>query len=478
MIFKKRSSQSAAGKIKSSLQKISQQVSDSLLNDKSSSISPTILTPGQHPVIEQNISSAAVKVLRKLSDAGFEAYLVGGCIRDSLVGLQPKDFDIATDATPEELVDLFQRAQIIGRRFRIVHIRYGREVVEVTTFRGHHSSKNSKQSKHTQKHCEKSGMLLRDNVYGTIEEDAIRRDFTVNALYYNLINDNIYDYVESMTDIESRQINIIGDPEQRYREDPVRMLRAIRLAAKLDFKIEEQTASAIGPLKQLLKDIPPARLFDESLKLFMHGYAKKTFLTLQSYDLFGVLFPGTSKVLEKHPEYQHFLEQAFINTDERIRSDKRVTPAYLFAALLWPVFNERIKQLQAEQQCAPYQVFYPAAESVIEQCVSRISLPRRFSTPLKEIWQLQYRLERRHGNYAEKAFQHKRFRAAYDFVLLRESTGEDLSGLGQWWTDYQEADETQRKALVQSLPAPQKSPRKRKRKRQRQSDRSKKPNNP
>lgn len=430
------------------------------------------LTAGQHSLNNHDISSAAKKVLHKLNDAGYQGYLVGGGVRDNLLDLHPKDFDIATDATPEQLVDLFDRAMIIGRRFRIVHIRYGREVIEVTTFRGHHSSSNAnnsttKNDSSNTKRQSKSGMLLRDNVYGSMEEDAIRRDFTVNALYYDLQKDSIYDYTNGLTDLEKKQINIIGDPEQRYREDPVRMLRAVRLASKLDFSIADNTSTPIPNLKNLLKDVPAPRLFDEVLKLFMHGHAEKTLHSLQKFDLFSILFPATQRCLENEKNnkensdgnndyYQRFLQQALTNTDIRIRAGKPVTPAYLFAALLWPVFNERIQQLQEQQKCPPYQVFHPAAETVMEQLISRISLPRRFSTPMKEIWQLQYRLPRRHGSYATKVFEHKRFRAAYDFVLLRESVGEELDGLGQWWTDYQEVDGDERYNMVKALRPPRK----------------------
>jgi poly(A) polymerase len=314
-------------------------------------------------------------------------------------------------------------------------------------------------------------MLLRDNVYGTVEEDAIRRDFTVNALYYNIDDFAVYDYTQGMADILKRQIHIIGDPEQRYREDPVRMLRAIRLAAKLDFSIETNTAAKIPVLKQLLASAAPARLFDEVLKLFTAGYAEKTFLLLQQYELFGVLFSQTDHALtaqhrETDPDYRQFLLIAMQHTDERIHSDKRISPAYLFAALLWPAFQEEMKSLMLQKNPpAHFQAQHIAADSVISQLVTRITLPKRFSAPMKEIWQLQFRLANRAGSRAEKIFTHPRFRAAYDFVLLREASGENLDGLGQWWTDYQVADETVRRQMADNISAPAHTARKRRKRR-------------
>jgi poly(A) polymerase len=420
-----------------------------------------VIPRSEHTISREHISEGALKVLQTLKRHNYAGFLVGGSVRDMLLGLQPKDFDIATDATPEELTRLFRNAQIIGRRFRIVHIRFGRETIEVTTFRGHHHDDKSVVNNSNKAQRNKSGMLLRDNVYGTVEEDAIRRDFTVNALYYNIEDFAVYDYTQGMADITRRQIHIIGDPEQRYREDPVRMLRAVRLAAKLDFSIEKNTAEAIPALKHLLANAAPARLFDEVLKLFTAGYAEHTFLLLQKYELFGVLFVQTAAALVQS-DYQSFLVIAMQHTDDRIHSDKRISPAYLFGTLLWPAFQQEMKTLLAQKNPpAHYQAQHIAADSVISQLVTRITLPKRFSGPMKEIWQLQFRLANRAGSRADKLFTHPRFRAAYDFVLLREEAGEDLGGLGQWWTDYQSADETVRLQMANNVSAPANTSRKR-----------------
>ena len=445
-----------------------------------------VIPRNAHNISREHISEAALKVLQTLKRHDYAGFLVGGSVRDMLLGLQPKDFDIATDATPEELTRLFRNAQIIGRRFRIVHIRFGRETIEVTTFRGHHHNDvhqndvhDGNQDSHSQNsrsqagkaQRNKSGMLLRDNVYGTVEEDAIRRDFTVNALYYNIDDFAVYDYTQGMADIRKRQIHIIGDPEQRYREDPVRMLRAVRLAAKLDFSIEKNTADNIPALKHLLASAAPARLFDEVLKLFTAGHAEKTFLLLQQYELFGVMFAQTAHALasqneKTRSEYQAFLLIAMQHTDERIRSDKRISPAYLFATLLWPAFQEEMRSLLSQKNPpAHFQAQHIAADSVISQLLTRITLPKRFSAPMKEIWQLQYRLANRAGNRAEKLFAHPRFRAAYDFVLLREEAGENLDNLGLWWTNYQAADDTLRQQMAHAVVAPDSSTRKRRRRR-------------
>ena len=420
-----------------------------------------VIPKNKHHISEKYISEAALRVIETLHRQKYDAYLVGGSVRDLLLGLHPKDFDVATNATPEQTVDLFRHAMIIGRRFKIVHVRFGRETIEVTTFRGHHH--NQAHEKTAQRN--KSGLLLRDNVFGTIEEDAIRRDFTVNALYYNIQDHSLYDYTQGLEDIQRRIIRMIGDPEQRYREDPVRMLRAVRLAAKLDFAIEAETGAFIPTHKHLLKEVPPARLFDEVLKLFTAGHAAVTLQQLQQYDLFGVLFPQTARLIGQQPFYQRFIACALHNTDERIRSDKRTSPAYLFATLLWPAFCEQLANLLAQKNPPPhFQAQHLAADTVIQQLNARITLPRRFSAPMKEIWQLQFRLDNRAGNRAQKLFEHPRFRAAYDFVLLREEAGEDLHQLGKWWTDYQAADESTRQRMAQSVDKPA-TPRRRRRKR-------------
>jgi poly(A) polymerase len=404
-----------------------------------------IISPAQHGIPEQKISGNALRVIERLQDAGYDAHIVGGGVRDLLLGLRPKDFDVATNATPEQVRQVFRHSRIIGRRFRIVHVMFGRDMIEVTTFRGHHS--NALSEKDGEAHD--SGLLLRDNVYGSIEEDAIRRDFTVNALYYG-VDHHVRDFCNGMRDIQKRQIHVIGDPETRYREDPVRMLRAVRLAAKLDFALEKNTATPIARLAPLLNEISNARLFDEMTKLFMAGSAVKTFDLMVQHQLFQTLFPGPARLLAPGNYSDRLIRQALANTDDRIRKELHVTPAFLCAAILWPLVQQQ--QQHAEHEGLPaYQALQKAAQKVISEQVKRIGIPKRFTLPMQEIWELQWQLMRRQGGRAERMVEHARFRAAYDFLLLREQAGEDLQNLGQWWTDYQIADPEQRQAMQVEL---------------------------
>jgi poly(A) polymerase len=377
--------------------------------------------------------------MSRLSGQGFQAFLVGGAVRDLLLGGHPKDFDIATDATPEEVHGLFRNSRIIGRRFRIVHVRFGREIIEVTTFRGHHEGESRDNSANTRPAASQadSGMLLRDNVFGSLEEDAVRRDFTVNALYYSSGDFCVYDYVDGLRDLESREIRIIGDAEQRYREDPVRMLRAVRFAAKLDFTLEDQTSEPIAGLAHMLEAIPAARLFDEILKLFMAGHALATFHLLQEYKLLEHLFPATASELEESPRGVALVEAAMQSTDERIAAEKPVTPAFLLAAMLWPPVVE-LKRNYEDHGMSSQDALNEAAQSLISEQLHHIAIPRRFTAPMREIWEFQLRLPKRRGRKAVQLLSHRRFRAAYDFLLLREQSGEDLEGLGAYWTELQE----------------------------------------
>lgn len=409
---------------------------------------PHIIPRDQHSVSRQQFSEPALKVLYRLHNAGFEAYLVGGCIRDSLLGKTPKDFDVATDATPEQLRDLFRNSRIIGRRFRIVHVRFGREVIEVTTFRGR---PNDEHGEHLS-HRSEDGLLLRDNVWGNVEEDALRRDFTVNALYYNIADFSIHDWADGLRDIESRTLRLIGDPEVRYREDPVRMLRAIRFAAKLDFGIEAATEAPIREHAHLLLQIPPARLFDEVLKLFLAGHALATFRLLREYGLFAMLFPEADEGMAELPWAEALIEHALANTDARIQEDRPVTPAFLFAALLWPGVTQRMAHLQADGM-PPVPAMQTAAQQAVSRQLQHISIPKRFSLPMRDIWDLQQRLPQRRGKRAFQTREHPRFRAAYDFLLLRESAGEIDPGLGAWWTAFQEADEHEQRRLLGKVDA-------------------------
>src|SRR5690606_13210788 len=352
------------------------------------------------------------------------------------------------------------RSRIVGRRFRIVHVHMGREVIEVTTFRAGHGEGDQRNAVQSDQ-----GMLLRDNVFGNILEDAMRRDFTVNALYYHPSDNTLLDYANGLEDIERRRLVIIGDPETRYREDPVRMLRAARFAAKLGFAISPETAAPIHSLAHLLGEIPPARLFDEVLKLFLSGSALATFRQLQDHNLAGQLFPQTQACIDGDETgfYQNFVEQALANSDKRIRNNQRVTPAFLLAALLWPPVVKEMARYQGRNE-TPAMAMQKAGGLVVSRQMERIAIPRRFSQPMREIWDLQLRLPKRYGNRAEHLVSLPRFRAAYDFLLLREQSGEDLDGVGHWWTRYQEADEQGRRNLVEALETPREGG-KRKRKR-------------
>ncbi|MEX1057956.1 MAG: polynucleotide adenylyltransferase PcnB [Natronospirillum sp.] len=405
----------------------------------------------QHPISRKQISENALKVLYRLQNQGHEAYLVGGGVRDIMVGLQPKDFDVATAATPDEVRELFRNSRIIGRRFKIVHILFGREVIEVATFRAGVDDVEAHDG--LQAHSQsQSGMLLRDNVYGSLENDILRRDFTVNAMYYTPKDFTVVTLASSLEDIESKQIRMIGDPERRFREDPVRMLRATRFAAKLNFTIEPTTAEPISRQAHLLDDIPPARLFDEVLKMFMGGYGVATYHKLQEYDLFGHLFPHTEAELKKAEGtyFEDIILHALRSTDERIQRGKSVTPAFLYAALLWPVtqslaaaqMNSGVPAIPAQQQ---------AAQEAIRLQGQRTSIPKRFQFTIRDIWDLQLRLPNRNGDRAERLMEHPRFRAAFDFLLLREQAGEELQGLGQWWEDYQKQNVDGRQSLVGNL---------------------------
>ena len=404
-----------------------------------------VIPRNEHSISRRDISRAALTVMKRLQEAGFEAYIVGGGVRDLLLGGHPKDFDVATDATPEQAKQLFRGARIVGRRFRILHARIGREVIEVTTFRGHHSDgeeHEAQQSEH--------GMLLRDNVYGDLESDAVRRDFTVNALYYTTNGFEVHDYTGGMRDIQQRLIRMIGDPETRFREDPVRMLRAVRFAAKLDFEIEPNTAAPLAELAPLLRNIAPARLFDEVLKLLMSGHGVRTFELMRQYHLWQHLFPSNAAHLDD-PQSLELTRLALRNTDQRIRNDQRVTPAFLYAALLWPAVNAE-QQFLIDKGIPPVPALAQAAQKVVSAQLTHTAIPKRFSMPMREIWDMQSRLSRRGGERAFRTMELPKFRAAYDFLLLREDSGEIPKGLGDWWTEFQQVDDEQRRQMIQALP--------------------------
>lgn len=411
-------------------------------------VTPQIIPATEHKISRQKISAGALKVIDRLQQAGFLAYLVGGGVRDTMLGGRPKDFDVATSATPEQVVNIFRNGRIIGRRFRIVHVRFGREIIEVTTFRDHHNAASGS----GQASQSEQGLLLRDNVYGDIESDAIRRDFTVNALYYEPNREELYDFVQGVEDLENRLLRIIGDPRNRYQEDPVRMLRAVRFSAKLGFEMEAKTRTPLKEMGHLLAHVPPARLFEEVLKLFMGGSATATLHLLHEYSLLQYLFPGAAEALASNrAQDRELIKQATANTDTRIRQDKRVTPAFIYAAFLWPSVKGAMRKLIAEQQMTSTDALQLAAHGVVTQQLIHTSLPKRFLIPMREIWALQLRLPRREGRRAHALMDHPRFRAAYDFLLLREDSGEDLDGLGMWWTRFQNADDSERDAMTAAL---------------------------
>ncbi len=425
---------------------------DAHINDQ------TIIPRSEHTVSRANISEHALKVLYRLRKSGYQAYLVGGGVRDLLLGLEPKDFDVATNATPDEVRAVFRNCRLIGRRFRLAHIVFGRDVIEVATFRGQGSDAVDDDQK-----SDESGRLLRDNVYGTLAEDAVRRDFTINALYYSIDDFSLIDYTQGLEDLRQGVIRIIGDAELRYREDPVRMLRAVRFAAKTGFRLEKETEAKVFELGHLLKDIPAARLFDEVLKLFMSGRAHDTFEALRHYRLFEHLFPMTEEALTHELDGfpLQMLVQALKNTDQRIAEGKPVTPAFLFGVLLWEPVRLRWEALCEQGDLAEVPALAAAARSVVSEQVQHISLPRRFSTPMQEIWLMQPRLRKRGGKRAFSLVESVRFRAAYDFLLLRAGAGEEDQSLADWWTLFQEVDLVERKNMTRAVGAPPRGRRKR-----------------
>ena len=418
----------------------------------------------QHNISRANISANALKVLYRLREGGFRACLVGGGVRDLLLGREPKDFDIATDARPEQVYKLFRNCRLIGRRFRLAHVQFGQEIVEVATFRGRGEEGENGDGPSVERTA--SGRILSDNVYGNIEEDAWRRDFTVNALYYDIDNFVVIDYVGGMADLKAGLIRLIGDPTQRYQEDPVRMLRAVRFAAKLGFRFDLVTEAPLHRLGHLLDQIPAARLFDEVLKLFLTGSALQTFELLRHYRLFGCLFPATERCLSH--QQQHYpktlLVRALASTDQRLAEDKPVNPAFLFAALLWEPLRERMKQLGAGD-LSDIEAMQAAADAVIQAQLHRTALPRRHSLPMREIWEMQQRLTTITGKRPLRLLGHPRFRAGYDFLILRGETDEEAAALADWWTRFLALDEAGRaQALQPSKASPHKAKSRRRRK--------------
>ena len=403
-----------------------------------------IYTRSEHNISRSQISEYALKVLYRLQKEGFDAYLVGGCVRDLLLGREPKDFDVVTNADPEQVKKVFRNCRIIGRRFRLAHVHFGRDVIEVATFRGAGDAQD------TQQVLNKEGRLLRDNVYGTIEEDVWRRDFTVNALYYNIKDFSVVDYVNGMDDHKAGILKLIGDPQIRFREDPVRLLRAVRFAVKLGFKLDTSCESAMHGAAELLSSIPSARLYDEVLKLFLSGYALQTFEMLRHYGLFQVLFPATEKSLEEEENDfpRQLLIKALENSDNRIAEGKSVTAYFLFAAFLWEPVSSLAKKKMAQGE-VEYIAYQEAANEVIAKQVKCTALPRHISLAIREVWGLQPKFNARIGSKPSRLLTHPRFRAGYDFLLLRAETGGADLELAKWWGIYQNANEAEQRKMTQ-----------------------------
>ena len=397
-----------------------------------------IYTRSEHNISRRQISDNALKVLYKLQKEGYDAYLVGGCVRDLLLGREPKDFDVVTNAEPEDIKKVFRNCRLIGRRFRLAHVHFGREVIEVATFRGAGEAKNDEQV------LNKEGRLLRDNVYGTIEEDVWRRDFTVNALYYNIKDFSVVDYVGGMADHKAATLRLIGDPETRFREDPVRMLRAVRFAVKLGFNLHPDCEAAMHQVAELLSRIPSARLYDETLKLFMFGYALQTFEMLRHYGLFQVLFPSTENCLslEENGFPRLLLAKALANSDNRITDGKTVTAYFLFSAFLWESV-QILAQQKMRKGAIEFLAYQEAANEIISKQVKSTALPRHITLAMREVWSLQPKFNARYGSKPSRLITHPRFRAGYDFLLLRAETGGADPEVAEWWAKYQSADDNE-----------------------------------
>jgi poly(A) polymerase len=407
-------------------------------------ISATVVPRSEHTISRANISENALKVLYRLKSSGFQAFLVGGGVRDLLLGREPKDFDVATDATPDQVRSVFRNCRLIGRRFRLAHVRFGREIIEVATFRGTASEDNNERRV-------ENGMIVRDNVYGGIEEDALRRDFTINALYYNIADFSVLDFAGGMGDLAQGRLRLIGDPEQRYREDPVRMLRAVRFASKLGFGLAPASEKPLLEHGSMLHSVPAARLFEEVLKLFHSGTALGAFEKLRHYGLFHHLFPETDASLrrEEHDFPITFVSRGMNNTDRRVLDGKPVSPAFLFAVLLWEPVRRRSLALERADQ-SPSAAVQQAGSEVLARQQDHVAVPKRFAIQMREIWSMQHRFDGRKGKRPFRLLTHPRFRAAYDFLLLRAESGEVDIELADWWTQFQAVNGEDRGLMIQS----------------------------
>ena len=464
---------------------------------------PRIIERANHNISRANLSHNALRVLYRLKDAGYQAFLVGGCVRDVMLGRHPKDFDVATNALPDEVRALFRNCRLVGRRFRLAHVIFGREVIEVATFRAASAPSPSEEpaedladegqldeedgldeiepedgevdsvqesvqeharSEHTrsgglqgvdhERVLDTHGRLLRDNVYGDIEEDVWRRDFTANALYYNIADFSLWDFVGGAEDIAARRLRLIGDPQMRYREDPVRMLRAARFEAKLDFVLEPATAAPIGALKGLLAGVPPARLFDETQKLFLTGHGERSLAVLRKHALLGVLFPAVERYLCEHPDglVEQLLRAGLRNTDARVAAGKPVSPTFLFALLLYGPIAALIESLPS-QRWHELGAIVGACERALREAGARVSIPRRISLGVREMYGLQPRLEQPRGRRSLRLLEQARFRAAFDLLSLRSQFGLASAQTAQWWTQLQELGPEQRIEQIDAFTA-------------------------
>ncbi|WP_024930679.1 MULTISPECIES: polynucleotide adenylyltransferase PcnB [unclassified Methylophilus] len=410
-----------------------------------------VIQVGKHKINQKHISQAALKTCDQLQKAGFQAYIVGGAVRDLLLNHPPKDFDVATNATPEQVHKVFRRSRIIGRRFRLVHVLWGHETIEVSTFRGHHLSDGDAETND-------SGRIIRDNVFGSIEEDSVRRDFTANALYYDPKRQEVLDFHHGVADVRAKTLRMIGDPVTRYQEDPVRMLRAVRLSAKLGLKLERSTEAPIRKLADLLEDVPPSRLFDEMLKLFLSGHAIESINALRAQQLHHGLLPLLDVVLEQ-PLGEKFVMLALKNTDERILSGKSSNPSFLFATLLW---HEVLQAWQENQKRGEHMIpaLHEAMNEVIDKQAEKMAIHNRYTATMKEIWVMQPRFEQRSGKRPYALLTNPKYRAGYDFLLLRCASGELPQELGDWWTRFADAGTDERTEML----LPESGPKKRRRK--------------
>jgi len=417
---------------------------------------PRQVPAAEHGIHRDRVPRSALRVCETLQKAGHHAYIVGGAVRDLLINVTPKDFDVATDATPEQIKPHFRRAIIIGRRFRLVHVMFGSETIEVSTFRAAAGGEQA---------VDEHGRMLADNIFGTQADDAARRDFTINALYYDPSTEAVIDYHDGVKDMKRRRLRMIGDPEARYREDPVRMLRAVRIAAKLGFEIDEATRSPIARMAGLLENVPPARVFDEMLKLLTSGHSVACILRLRAEGLHHGLLPLLDVILEQ-PEGERFVMLALSRTDERVRAGKHIAVGFLFACLLWHEVLKRWKELQAG---GTHRI--PALDGAIDEVLNRqtekLAIQRRYVADMRDIWMMQPRFERRSGRAPYALLSHLRLRAGYDFLALRGAAEEAPAELVSWWQEFMHADEDGRARLTAAAPVPAKGEGARRRRRRR-----------